>query len=332
VTSNHSPERVTQDDLALGQEVVKKIVADFGQRVVGQAELMYALIAALFAKGNILLEGVPGLAKTRSVKTLANSISADFKRIQFTPDLLPSDVIGNQIYDPKSANFVTKKGPIFANIVLADEINRAPAKVQSALLEAMQEGQVTLGGESFALPQPFLVLATQNPIEQEGTYNLPEAQVDRFLFKVIVHYPNPEEELGILSLMEKQSNLQPAGLVSLEEILQVQSIVGRVYVDHSLKNYIVSLIQATRHPEQFGLPNLTNQISYGASPRGSLAFLEGAKAFALLNGRDHVIPEDIKGIRYEILRHRLLLSYEAQADGLTPEAVIDQIFQAVRVP
>jgi MoxR-like ATPase len=330
-TSNYN--YVTQAEIEIVKQTVQSISYSFSQKVVGQTELLYALLVALFAKGNILLEGVPGLAKTRSVKTLSESINGSFKRIQFTPDLLPSDVIGNQIYDPKTTNFVTKKGPIFANIVLADEINRAPAKVQSALLEAMQERQVTLGGSTYTLPEPFLVLATQNPIEQEGTYNLPEAQVDRFLFKVIVNYPSAQEESSILDMLEISSGKKTlSGNVPLEQIQKIQALLPKVYIDQSLKNYIVQIVQATRYPAQFGMAELTDKITYGASPRGSLCFMLGAKAFALINGRDHVIPEDIKGIRHEVLRHRILLSYEAQADGLIPESVIEQIFQTVPVP
>lgn len=323
---------ITKDELSFSSEVINKIKSDYERNIIGQKDLMARLLLTLFSGGHILLEGVPGLAKTRSINVISKVISASFKRIQFTPDLLPSDIVGNLIFNPKDAEYYTKQGPIFANIVLADEINRAPAKVQSALLEAMQEKQVTIGSETFKLPVPFMVLATQNPIEQEGTYPLPEAQVDRFLMKTVITYPTIEEEVEVMKLIEfeKETNIQ--NKLSVEDIIKVQDVANKVYLDDKLKMYIARIIHATRFPEQFNMKGLKAVVSFGASPRGSLAFLKVAKINALLDGRNYVIPEDIKAIRYDILRHRLVLTYEAEADGVTKENVIDEIFNSIQVP
>ncbi|MFW5719515.1 MAG: AAA family ATPase [Candidatus Dojkabacteria bacterium] len=323
---------VSEQELSKVTDIINRIASQYHSNIIGQDHLLQSMLVTLLAGGNMLLEGVPGLAKTRAVKTLSSMMNASFKRIQFTPDLLPSDVVGNQVFNPKTSEFTVRKGPIFANIVLADEINRAPGKVQSALLESMQEKQVTIGGETFTLPRPFMVLATQNPIEQEGTYTLPEAQVDRFLIKHIVSYPSYEEEMSILNLIEGSQEISTKNVVNLEEILSLQELVDKVYIDASLKHYITSLVFATRNPGSHGLTDLGQVISFGASPRATLAFMKGAKAVALLNGRHYVIPEDIKSLRYEILRHRIVLSYEAQADGVQNEQVIERIFQTIQVP
>jgi len=312
---------------------VEKIFAQIRQRIVGQDHLVRALVNGILSNGHILLEGVPGLAKTLSVKTLADAIRADFRRIQFTPDLLPADLIGTLIYNPASGQFTTRRGPIFANIVLADEINRAPAKVQSALLEAMQERQVTIGDQTFPLPNLFLVLATQNPIEQEGTYPLPEAQVDRFLFKVKVDYPSKEDERKILDMASGAARapayVEP--VITPEEILRVRATVDEIYMDDKIKDYIVEIIQATRRPKEFGL-DLENIIDYGASPRATISLATASRTNAFLERRPYVTPQDVKSVAPDILRHRVLLTYEAEAEEVTPEDVVQRVLDGVRVP
>jgi MoxR-like ATPase len=300
--------------------------------VVGQQYLVDRLLIGLLANGHVLLEGVPGLAKTLSVRTLAQTVHADFSRIQFTPDLLPADIVGTLIYDPKSGDYSVKRGPIFANFVLADEINRAPAKVQSALLEAMQERQVTLGGETHKLPSPFLVLATQNPIDQEGTYPLPEAQVDRFMLKLNIGYPTREEERKILDAMATTSpKLDVEAVISKEEILQARAAVDAIHVADPIRDYIVSLVLATRgqHP---GGPDLKKFLQFGASPRATINLTLASKAWAFLQGRDHVTPQDIKDIAPDVLRHRLILTYEADAEGVDADAIVRRVLDAVSVP
>ena len=303
------------------------------ETIIGQDELIEKLIIAILANGHVFLEGVPGLAKTLVVKSLASLIDTQFQRIQFTPDLLPADILGTLIFNPKNAEFEIKKGPIFSNIILADEINRAPAKVQSALLEAMQERQITIGEETFVLNDPFLVMATQNPIEQEGTYPLPEAQVDRFMFKVLVDYPNADEELKILQNMSKINNdLNIKPVVTTEEILKARRIVDMIHVSENIEKYIVSIIMTTRNPEMYGLKDLSQLISFGASPRASINMTIAAKALAFTKHRAYVIPEDVRNVGRAILRHRILLSYEAEAEEITTEEVISQIFQSTPTP
>ena len=302
------------------------------QVIVGQKHLVESLLIGLLADGHILLEGVPGLAKTLAIKTLAQLIEAKYSRIQFTPDLLPADVIGTMVYSQKNEKFTVKKGPIFANFVLADEINRAPAKVQSALLEAMQEHQVTIGSETFKLDRPFLVMATQNPIEQEGTYPLPEAQCDRFMLKVKIDYPKKEEEMKIVAnhLIGMKTDLDP--VMSSEEILEARKIVKQVYIDEKIQKYIIDIVFATRYPETYGLESLKDMIAYGASPRASINLALAARAFAFLKHRGYVIPEDVRAICPDVMRHRIGLSYEAEANNLTTEEVIAEILNKVEVP
>jgi len=300
--------------------------------VVGQDRLIESVLVALLCRGHVLLEGVPGLAKTLTVRTLAGVIGGDFNRLQFTPDLLPADVTGTLIFDPKSSEFVARRGPIFANLVLADEINRAPAKVQSALLEAMEERQVTIGDETFKLPEPFLVLATQNPIEQEGTYPLPEAQLDRFLFKVLVDYPGAEDERQVLAYHLSESFPKPRRMTSLEELAELEQVAQGVYLDDRIRSYIVSLVTATRKAGEVGLGDLVPLIGFGASPRASIALAIGARALALVRGRAFVTPEDVKELAPAVLRHRMVLTYEAEAEGVNAEDVIDRVLLAVEVP
>jgi MoxR-like ATPase len=300
--------------------------------VVGQQGLIQGLLIGLLSNGHVLLEGVPGLAKTLTVKTLSSSIDASFQRLQFTPDLLPADLVGTLIYNPKENVFTTRKGPLFANLILADEINRAPAKVQSALLEAMQERHVTISDETFPLPDPFLVLATQNPLEQEGTYPLPEAQLDRFMLKIVVGYPTRKEERMILDAMATSSpRLHVERLVSREQILQARDVVNDIYVDEKVKDYIVDLVWATREPAVYKLP-LDGMIRYGASPRATIFLTLAAKAHAFLHGRGYVTPHDVKSIGLDVLRHRVAVSYEAEAESITSEQVIGKIFQGLPVP
>ena len=300
--------------------------------IVGQKHLIENLLIGLLANGHILLEGVPGLAKTLAINTLASSVNANFNRIQFTPDLLPADVLGTLIYSQKSEQFQIKKGPIFANFILADEINRSPAKVQSALLEAMQERQVTIGDETFKLPEPFLVMATQNPIEQEGTYPLPEAQVDRFMLKVVVSYPKKEEEKLIIRMNNSGTFPKPKAVVTPEDIVRARSVVKDVYMDEKIERYIVDIVYATRTPEEYGLGKLKDLIAYGGSPRASISLAMASKAYAFIKRRGYVIPEDVRAVCYEVLRHRIGLTYEAEAENITTENIISEVLNAVEVP
>ena len=305
---------------------------EMGKVIVGQKHPIENLEIALLSGGHILLEGVPGLAKTLAISTLAKAVSAKFTRIQFTPDLLPADVTGTLIYSQKKESFEVHKGPVFANFVLADEINRAPAKVQSALLEAMQEHQVTLGDATYKLPDPFLVMATQNPIEQEGTYPLPEAQVDRFMLKVIVDYPKKEEERLIIRMNNTGEFPQPDAVVKPEDIIRARDLVREVYMDEKIERYIVDLVYATRTPEDYNLASLKNIIGYGASPRASISLAAAAKAYAFIKRRGYVIPEDVRAVCPEVLRHRIGLTYEAEAENISSEEIIDQVINAVIVP
>jgi MoxR-like ATPase len=327
-------ERMATDRIAAAHELVSGLRAEVSRFVVGQQKLVDRLLIALFTRGHVLVEGVPGLAKTLLVKTMASALDATFKRVQFTPDLLPADITGTLIFDPANGTFNPRFGPIFTNLLLADEINRAPAKVQSALLEAMQERQVTIGDSSYRLPEPFVVIATQNPIEHEGTYSLPEAQVDRFLLKVQVGYPRKEDEAGMLGLYLNPTQAMPQvrRVLSLEEIAGISAIVSSIHVDEKISRYIVELVSATPRPIDYSLPGLVPQIAFGASPRATLAFAWAAKGHAFLSGRAFVIPEDIKEIAADVLRHRLILTYEAAAEQIAPEHVIEQILRAVPVP
>ncbi len=302
------------------------------KNIVGQKDMVERLLIGLLANGHILLEGVPGLAKTLAIKTLATAIDAKFSRIQFTPDLLPADLIGTQIYSQKDENFITRKGPIFANFILADEINRAPAKVQSALLEAMQEKQVTIGEETYKLEDPFLVLATQNPIEQEGTYPLPEAQVDRFMMKVIIRYPKKEEEKLIIRQNISNQASQINKITNTEEILRARELTREVYVDEKIENYITDIVFATRYPEQYKLDKFKGMIAFGASPRASINLALAAKAYAFIKRRGYVIPEDIRAICFDVMRHRIGLSYEAEAENISTEDILNEILNTVEVP
>jgi len=311
---------------------IRKLREEIAHVIVGQESLVDRLLVGLLANGHVLLEGVPGLAKTLSVRTLATAVQAKFNRIQFTPDLLPADIVGTLIYNPQDSKYHATRGPIFANFVLADEINRAPAKVQSALLEAMQERQVTLGGETMKLPAPFLVLATENPIDQEGTYPLPEAQVDRFMFKVILDYPSEAEERKILDRMAFTSPEAPVKpVVSLDDILSTRKLVDQIHVDDKIRDYIVKIVFATRKPQDFKL-DMKHFIQFGASPRATIYLTLAAKAWALLQGRDYVVPEDIKNIGPDVLRHRLILTYEAEAQAVSTDDLIKKVFNAVPVP
>ncbi len=311
---------------------VQALTAEIGKVIVGQKYLIERLLVGLLANGHILIEGVPGLAKTYAVKSLAGAISARFQRIQFTPDLLPADIIGTQIYNQRTGEFTARKGPVFANFVLADEINRAPPKVQSALLEAMQERQVTIGEQTFKLEEPFLVLATQNPIEQEGTYPLPEAQADRFLLKLKVGYPTKEEEKQIVERMTKGAEPKTAPVVDIPTILHARELCTKIYVDEKLKDYILNLVFATRFPKEHNLVDLASLIRYGASPRASIYLLTAARALAFLKRRGFVIPEDIKELAYDVLRHRIILTYEAEAEELTTDDIIRRVLEGVEVP
>ncbi|MDD1729568.1 MAG: MoxR family ATPase [Methanospirillum sp.] len=299
--------------------------------IVGQREIVDRLVISLLADGHVLLEGVPGIAKTLLIKTLAQGIDASFSRIQFTPDLLPADITGTKIFNQQTVSFTTVKGPIFSQFVLADEINRAPPKVQSALLEAMQERQVTIQGETYPLPSPFFVLATENPIEHEGTYPLPEAQMDRFMFKIIMGYPSRTEELTILDRFTEGVKITPKPVITADTILTLQQFLPRIYADIEIKNYVTSIVDATRNSSRYGL-ELGDYIAYGASPRATIFLVLGAKAHAMLRGRGYVVPEDVKAIAGEVLRHRIILTYQAEADGITTDSVIYQILQRVPVP
>lgn len=311
---------------------VDRLLAEVGKVIVGQQDMIERLLIGLLCNGHVLLEGVPGLAKTLAVNSLARAIQASFKRVQFTPDLLPADLIGTMVYHRETGEFVAQKGPIFAQLVLADEVNRAPSKVQSAMLEAMQERQVTIGNETFAMPDPFLVLATQNPIEQEGTYPLPEAQVDRFMLKVRVTYPNKQEERAIVDRMSRDATPQIETVITTDDLIRARSVTDEIYVDDKIKDYIVDLVLATRDPEAYGLGDLRALIEFGGSPRASIALTRAAKAHAFLRHRGYVTPEDVKAIGMDVLRHRILVTYEAEAEEIDSEEIARQIFDHVEVP
>ena len=310
---------------------ISRIRNEISKQLVGQEKLVDSLLIGLLTGGHVLIEGVPGLAKTRAVKALAAAVQADFKRIQFTPDLLPADLTGTEIYRPQTADFITRKGPLFNQIILADEINRAPSKVQSALLEAMEERQVTIGDETYGLPSPFLVLATQNPIEQEGTYPLPEAQVDRFMLKVLVDYPDKAQELEILKKNSFQKAEQIQAVINCEQLAAMAGLMEQIYVDEKLKEYIVNLIFATRNPGEYGM-DLGQYIEFGASPRASIFLARAARVTAFLSGRAYVTPQDIKGVGPDVLRHRILLSFEAEAEDISSDQIIATLFDSVEVP
>jgi len=324
--------RQLDDDIKGQSSFLDKVRSAIGEVIVGQEYMIERLLVGLLANGHVLLEGAPGLAKTLAVTTLAQTLHAQFQRIQFTPDLLPADLTGTLIYEPKSGDFRVRKGPIFANIVLADEINRAPAKVQSALLEAMQENQTTIGEESFPLPQPFLVLATQNPLEQDGTYALPEAQMDRFMLKLRITYPSKDEELEIMNRVAKTKSVASVEpVVSTEDIMAARAAVDSVYIDEKLKRYIIDIVHCSREPDTYDL-DIKKFIEYGASPRASIYLAIAGKAYAFMQGRGHVIPQDIKTIGHDILRHRIIRTYEAEAAGVVSEDLIDKIFETLPVP
>ena len=311
---------------------VTNITAGMDQVIVGQKHLVESLLIGLLSNGHVLLEGVPGLAKTLAIKTLASLIDAQYSRIQFTPDLLPADVMGTMIYSQKDETFQVKKGPVFANFILADEINRAPAKVQSALLEAMQERQVTIGNETFRLPEPFLVMATQNPIEQEGTYPLPEAQVDRFMLKVIIDYPKPEEEKQIIRQNINGEKVVIKPILKASEILEARKVVRQVYLDEKIEKYIVDIVFATRYPEKYDLKELKGMIGFGGSPRASINLALAARSYAFIKRRGYVIPEDVRAVAHDVLRHRIGLTYEAEASNLTSDEIVSMILNKVEVP
>ncbi|MFH1856513.1 MAG: MoxR family ATPase [Candidatus Omnitrophota bacterium] len=330
---------MTEGITAINEKVKKEsafidaLKTEIGKVIVGQKYLIERLLVGLLANGHILIEGVPGLAKTMSVKVLSDTIKTKFQRLQFTPDLLPADLLGTLVYNPKDGEFTTKKGPIFANIILADEINRAPAKVQSALLEAMQERQVTIGGNTFKLDEPFLVLATQNPIEQEGTYPLPEAQVDRFMLKINITYPNKEEEHKILKRMSfTDKHIEVNQIVTPEDIIKARKVVDEIYMDEKIERYILDIVFATRNPKEYKLDELESLIQYGASPRASIYLTLASKAYAFVQGRGYVTPQDVKSIGMDILRHRVIVSYEAEAEEKNSEDIIKRIFDEVEVP
>ncbi len=315
-----------------GRELARRLTQELHKRIVGQDQMIERLLIGLLTGGHVLLEGVPGLAKTLTISSLAECIHASFHRIQFTPDLLPADVVGTQIYDQRTGQFTAKPGPVFANLVLADEINRAPPKVQSALLESMQEKQVTIGGETFPLPEPFLVLATQNPIEQEGTYPLPEAQVDRFMLKLRVSYPSKEGEKEIMRRMAGKEPEPMKVVATPQHIFAARAEIADLYMDEKLGDYIVEVVHATREPGEYGLAELAPLIEYGASPRATIYLALGARAHAFLRGRGYVLPEDVKAIGPDVLRHRVITSYEAEAEDVTPDDIVARIFETVDVP
>jgi MoxR-like ATPase len=327
-----------EDIQAITQQVkeqskfVRSLMGELSKVIVGQKYMVERLLVGLLSNGHVLLEGVPGLAKTTAVRVLSECVNAKFQRIQFTPDLLPADLVGTQVYSPKDGQFSIKKGPIFANLILADEINRAPAKVQSALLEAMQERQVTIGDKTFPLNEPFLVLATQNPIEQEGTYPLPEAQMDRFMLKLKITYPNKQEERQIMDRVVVGKEFHLAPVVTPQDIIDARSAVNSVYLDDKIKDYIVNIVFATREPANFGLPELGGLIEYGASPRASIYLSQTAKAYAFMQGRGYVTPQDVKSIGMDVLRHRVIVSYEAEAEDMTSEDIVQKIFDHIEVP
>ena len=324
--------RVINEMVQAESSFVDNLKTEIAKVIVGQEYMVDRLLIGLLSNGHILLEGVPGLAKTLTVKTLSDCIYTQFQRIQFTPDLLPADLIGTMIYHQKEGTFVAKKGPIFTNIVLADEINRAPAKVQSGLLEAMQERQVTIGDITYPLDEPFLVLATQNPIEQEGTYPLPEAQVDRFMLKIKISYPTRQEELQITERMATSGEIKVNQIITPDDILKARSVIDQVYIDNKIKEYIIDIIFATREPQKYGMPDLEAMVEYGASPRASIYLHKAARAHAFLRRRGYVTPEDVKAVGMDILRHRVIISYEAEAEERTSEDIIKQIFDTIEVP
>jgi len=324
--------RAVSEEVQRQSAFVDALLAETGKVIVGQRYLVERALIGLLTGGHVLVEGVPGLAKTLTVKTLADAIDCSFSRIQFTPDLLPADVVGTQVYDPRTQTFSVRQGPVVANVVLADEVNRAPAKVQSALLEAMQERQVTIGDQTFALPDPFIVLATQNPIEHEGTYPLPEAQVDRFMLKVKVGYPTREEERAILDLMATPEPPRASKVIGRGDLAAGKATLHRLYMDDKVKDYVVSIVFATRDPRAFGLAELAPLIEYGASPRATIFLTLAARAHAFLRRRAFVTPEDVKAVAYDVLRHRLTLTYEAEAEEVTPEKVISRVLDRVEVP
>lgn len=312
-------------------EAIDKVIEEIKKVVIGQEDVINKVILSMLADGHVLLEGAPGLAKTLLIKTLSQSVNSDFARLQFTPDLLPADITGTQIYDHKKSTFTTIKGPIFSNFVLADEINRAPPKVQSALLEAMQERQVTIQGETFMLEKPFLVLATQNPIESEGTYKLPEAQVDRFMFKILIDYPSKDEEKQIIERFTHGASHKVNAVLSEKKILEIQKFTPEIYADEKIVEYISEIVDATRNPDDYKL-ELNGHIEYGASPRASLWLTLASKGYALMNGRGYVIPEDVRAVAHDVLRHRIILTFEAEAEGISPDDVIDIILDKIKVP
>ena len=338
-TTNTPPAGLSTDIRALNERIQQEsafidlLLLEMDKVIVGQRYMVERLIIGLLADGHILLEGVPGLAKTLAINTLSKAIDAGFSRIQFTPDLLPADVLGTMIYNQKQESFVVRQGPIFSNFILADEINRAPAKVQSALLEAMQERQVTIGDQTFSLPKPFLVLATQNPIEQEGTYPLPEAQVDRFMLKLVIGYPKKEDEKRIMRAnIAPQGMPQPSKIVHPDTILKARKVVREVYMDEKIEQYIIDIVFATRFPDQYNLADYNNLIGFGASPRASISLAMAAKAYAFIKRRGYVIPEDVRAVCHDVLRHRIGLTYEAEAENVTTETIITGILNAVEVP
>lgn len=335
VLQNTATAGIEAPEMARAQQLAGSISRSFDAKVVGQERLRETLLIGLMTGGHVLLESVPGLAKTTAAQALADAVSADFRRIQCTPDLLPSDIAGTQIFDAAKGTFITQLGPVHANIVLLDEINRSSAKTQSAMLEAMQERQTSIGGQSYPLPQPFLVLATQNPIEQEGTYRLPEAQMDRFMLKDVLDYPSPAEEAEIIRRIDA-GVFDPAGkppaAASLDSVVQLQTLVGRVYIDPAIVRYIVGLAYVTRNASQYLEPRLARLVEFGASPRASIAFSQAARALALLNGRDHVLPEDVKQLAHRILRHRIVLGFDAVVEAVSVETVIDAVLAAVQTP
>lgn len=324
--------KTLNEKIANESAFINLLTQELNKVIVGQKHMIQSLMIGLLGNGHILLEGVPGLAKTLVINSLAKAVEGSFSRIQFTPDLLPADVIGTMIYNMKNHEFTIKKGPVFANFVLADEINRAPAKVQSALLEAMQEKQITIGDTTFALDNPFLVMATQNPVDQEGTYTLPEAQVDRFMLKVVIDYPTFEEEQQIMkaNLQGNSSTIQP--VIGIEQILKARTLIEEVYMDEKIEKYIIDLIFATRYPEKYGLDHLTSLISFGASPRGSINLAKAAKCHAFIKHRGFVIPEDVRAVLFDVLRHRIGITYEAEAENISPDDIITQIVNKVVVP
>lgn len=323
---------VIQQKIQQESEFVERLLSEVGRVIVGQKTMIQRLLIGMLADGHVLMEGVPGLAKTLTVKTLAEAIDTKFRRLQFTPDLLPADLVGTLIYDPKDQEFKTKKGPIFANIILADEINRSPAKVQAALLEAMQERQVTIGEASYPLDDPFLVLATQNPIEQEGTYQLPEAQVDRFMLKLSIEYPTGEEELQIMRRMSAGKIAPVQAVVTPAEIVRARKATEMIYMDQQVEQYIVNLVLATRNPAAFGLEDLAPLISYGGSPRATICLAKTARAHAFLQRRGFVTPDDVRAMGMDVLRHRVLVTYEAEAEEVTPEDIVRRVLDSVEVP